>query len=311
MIQQNTIDFIKHLTKQDKKTLSQKVLKVCEETGELAKVALPFDDAYATTHRFSDKDSILEEVVDVMLTSISIAYDLDFTDDDIDEMLNRKLKKWAELQQREEEVQDSPIPFEIHITVQGADKEYFIQVCELLGVKPIILDLQATDGKAVFDDVMTSSVHYGSNRSAYETMIVLSDDLESHGFNVIREKIETVPWHPAAPSHSHLNNEHREGQYFETHIGVVSSDDRQDDLKEFCGAWDIHLSRNVFKRLNDNQYIIMLTFRDYYTVREDFQFRVETILDRLKERGFEYEKVVTEFSIYDTKVNHDTRWLEL
>lgn len=41
-----TNDFIKKLSLSDKKTLSQKALKTCEEVGELAKAVLPFDSAH-------------------------------------------------------------------------------------------------------------------------------------------------------------------------------------------------------------------------------------------------------------------------
>lgn len=311
MLHRNTIDYIRHLTKKDKKTLSQKVLKVCEETGELAKVALPFDDAYATTHRFSDRESILEEVADLFLTSISIAYDLDFSDSEIEVMINRKMKKWADLQAREEEVQDGPIPFEIHVTVENADKDAFITTCDELGVKPIILDLQATDGREVFDDVMTSSVHYGTNRSAYYMMEHIAGGLSNAGFSVIRKKIETVPWHPAAPSTNHLNIKMKDGCYFETHIGVITSDGQRKELESFCKKWDIHLSRNVFKRVNDEQYVVMLTYRNYNMTRQSFETRVQDIVGDLDEHHFTHDKVITEFSIYDTKTSHDTRWLEL
>ena len=67
----NINDFIKTLSIKDKKTLSQKGLKLVEEVGELARVILPYDSAHGTNHRFIDREAILEEVVDVYLTNIS------------------------------------------------------------------------------------------------------------------------------------------------------------------------------------------------------------------------------------------------
>ncbi len=72
-------EYIQRLSLADKKTLSQKALKVAEESGELAKVVLPFDNAAGTIHRFIEKGRILEESVDVILTAISIAYELGYT----------------------------------------------------------------------------------------------------------------------------------------------------------------------------------------------------------------------------------------
>lgn len=48
-------------------------------------------------------------------------------------------------------------------------------------------------------DVMTSSKHFGDNRSAYEEANRIANKLTSFGYKVVRKKIETVPWHPAAP----------------------------------------------------------------------------------------------------------------
>ena len=68
----NINDYIKDLSIKDKKTLSQKTLKLVEEVGELARVILPYDSAHGTNHRFTDRDAILEELVDVYLTNISL-----------------------------------------------------------------------------------------------------------------------------------------------------------------------------------------------------------------------------------------------
>jgi NTP pyrophosphatase (non-canonical NTP hydrolase) len=43
--------YIRSLSVKDKKTLSQKALKTCEEVGELAKAILPFDSAHGTNHQ--------------------------------------------------------------------------------------------------------------------------------------------------------------------------------------------------------------------------------------------------------------------
>jgi len=91
----NINDFIKTLSIKDKKTLSQKTLKLVEEVGELARVILPYDSAHGTNHRFTDREALLEEVVDVYLTNISIAHSLGFTDEEFNDMLDKKSKKWS------------------------------------------------------------------------------------------------------------------------------------------------------------------------------------------------------------------------
>jgi NTP pyrophosphatase (non-canonical NTP hydrolase) len=194
-----TNEFIKQLSLSDKKTLSQKALKTCEEVGELAKAVLPFDSAHGTNHRFVDREKILEEIADVHLTNISIAYSLGFTDEEITDMIHQKSLKWSELQAKEEKAQ-FPLPFEIHITVDGIemsdpimcdrrrfDLDYFKRVCSEIEVKPIALDLEINGGS--IRDVMTSSKHFGTNRSAYEESQRIVSELDKCGFDVLRTKI--------------------------------------------------------------------------------------------------------------------------
>jgi hypothetical protein len=48
-------------------------------------------------------------------------------------------------------------------------------------------------------DIMTSSKHFGDNRSAYDESLRIVNELKDYGYKVVRSKIESVPWHPAAP----------------------------------------------------------------------------------------------------------------
>ena len=165
-------DFIKDLSIKDKKTLSQKGLKLAEEVGELARAILPYDSAPGTNHRFSDREQILEEMND---------------------MLGKKSKKWAQLQLKEESA-TFPLPFEIHITVDTTENFFecdidgFKSKCQEFGVKPIVLDLEMKEGS--IKDVMTSSKHFGDNRSAYEEANRITNELNSFGYKVVRKKID-------------------------------------------------------------------------------------------------------------------------
>lgn len=299
-------DFIRTLSEEDTKTLSQKALKVCEEVGELAKVVLPFDNASGTIHRFVDRNNILEEIADVYLTDISIAYSLGFTDDEIEEAILTKAKKWARLQRSESKVDDK-IPFEIHITIESWDNERFIRICKALGVKPIVLNLQA--GSKSIEDVMTSSVHFGNNRSAYDEMKRISKGMQTAGYKVVREKIETVPWHPAAPTEE--NSVMPKDCYFETHIGVTVRDDEEKErLGKLAKSLSVHMSKNAFKNNPNGSFTQMLTYRNYTGSMETFESEASIIYNIIELNGFEVEKQIIEFSIYDTKISHDSKWLE-
>ena len=310
---------IKELSLKDKKTLSQKALKVGEEFGELARKVLPFDNAPGTTHRFIDKKKILDEVADLYLTSISIAYDLGFTDEEIEDTIEHKTRKWMELQSKESKV-DYPIPYETHITVKRPKNiNDFIGACDMISkedmknkIKPIVLDLQNGGGKSVMKDVMTSSKHIGDNNSAYEVAMKLHFHLSSYGFEVLRVKIETVPWHPAAPTRSDIDPQMPKDCYFEAHVGVMMDGTKSQNkkLETALKDHDVHLSKNFFKKNEDGSFTLMITYRSYDSVYEDFMEELENIKSALLKNDFEYEKVITEFSIYDTKISHDFLWLE-
>ena len=339
----NINDYIKDLSIKDKKTLSQKTLKLVEEVGELARVILPYDSAHGTNHRFTDRDSILEELVDVYLTNVSISHSLGFTDEEFNDMLVKKTEKWGSLQAKEEQA-TFPLPFEIHVTIDMEriidgdgdstnGKKLFIKdfknQCLSIGVKPIVIDLEINDG-SIIKDVMTSSKFFGDNRTAYEESERIVKELKDRGYKVVRNKIESVPWHPAAPVIS-TGKEIPNGCYFESHIGVVISPDDKISLNdfikniedryaiEFSGVGDpltslsgtAKLSQNFFKKSNDgSKFVNMLTYRSNMCGRPKFTLEVEGIKHLLKEEGFDFEKVEVEYAVYDTNVTHDAKWIK-
>jgi NTP pyrophosphatase (non-canonical NTP hydrolase) len=309
---QHLIDTIRQLSKQDSKTLSQKALKTAEEVGELAKVVLPFDGAFATNHRFVERERILEEAVDTTLCALSVAYSLDFSDEEIEDMIALKAEKWAMLQRKEQDIK-YPLPYEIHVTVkappglQQSWLTHFREICAELKVKPIVLNLSS--GQKLLSDVMTSSKHFGTNSSAYYAAKHIENGLVTEGFKVERVKIETVPWHPAAPIADQpmpLNC------YFESHIPVELEESKLQLLRDWMELTGLqrtlHMSRNAFKRDERGFITQMLTYREYTGSREQFEARLDTIVTILTAR-WDIGKVITEFSVYDTKVSHDSSWL--
>jgi NTP pyrophosphatase (non-canonical NTP hydrolase) len=342
----NINDYIKDLSIKDKKTLSQKTLKLVEEVGELSRVILPYDSAHGTNHRFTDRDAILEELVDVYLTNISISHSLGFIDEEFNDMLVKKSEKWGSLQAKEEQA-TFPLPFEIHVTVEVdleiGDEDVvnswsgsisdFRYDCEDIGVKPIVIDLEINDG-SILKDVMTSSKFFGDNRGAYEESERIVKELRDRGYKVVRNKIESVPWHPAAPQDKDKDHPLFHGDpipngcYFESHIGVIVTKDSKPDLEnlveflnesicEFSGT--AKLSRNFFKKTEDDKFINMLTYRSNMVNAKEFKEEVSAIekiisgkndwsmLDQF--RTFEYEKVEIEYAVYDTNVTHDAKWI--
>lgn len=304
----NLLDYIKELSKADKKTLEQKSLKLQEEVGELAKAVLPYTNAFATKRLFTTREQILEESVDSLLCALSIAYDLQYSDEEIEQMIKEKCEKWARLQHDEGNIKEK-IPFEVHITVsEVSDVEKFKGCCESLNVKPIVLDLHNKAGET-FKDMQTSSKFLGTNALAYEETIRIKKGLEDFGYHVVRQKIETVPWHPAAPSDKN-KQEMPKDCYFECHFGVhILTPGQKEYLSEIANKdASLHVSRNAFK-VDKNEQVVMLTKRNYNGTYENFRKELEEVHKILIE-DFAVDKPIVEFSIFDTKISHDDRWIK-
>jgi len=118
-----------------------------------------------------------------------------------------------------EALPSASVPYEIHVTVEEADVDRFREACADLGVKPLLLALQLASG-GVARDVMTSSIHRGDDPSAKGEARRIGEGLAAAGFRVARTKIETVPWHPLAPSREN-GLEAAGGRYFEAHLAVA------------------------------------------------------------------------------------------
>ncbi len=309
------LDYIKLLSHNDKKTLTQKVAKLFEEGGELAKVVLPFEGAYATNHRVVDKRKLLEECVDVFLVNQSIMYSLGFGDDEFNDLVMEKAQVWQGLQVKEDRAlaNGDTMPYEIHITLnaeEGIDIDQYKRDCHEIGVKPIVLALQDQKGTKVMDDVMTSSKLFGNNGEAFDEMKRISIGLSTKGYNVIREKIEASYWHQKAPFKEDGDTTMPDGCYFECHLNVACSEDRMEQLSNIATDNNCHLSSNAFKKFDDGTFTIMMTYRSYDEMYEDFEVKLSAIKNQLLYGGFKLEKEIVEFSIYDTKLTHDSKWLE-
>ena len=308
-------DYIKKLSEKDKKTITQKALKCAEETGELARKVLPYENAHGTTHRFITNNSILEEVADVVLTAMSIGYDLGYSHDEIDDMIRTKALNWQAVQAKSDRVTDS-IPFEMHITIsagEGFDVEKYVSDCNKISkirgnkIKPIVIDLE-NEGQSIMKDVMTSSHYFGTNAGAYMEAKAIEQSMLAMDYNVVRVKVETVPFHPAAPQ---TKEDKMPGDcYFEAHIGCIITPEEKDLLAELAKRNGAHMSRNFFKKIEDGKFVNMITYRSYDGTFPEFEKKVNLIQEDLRENGIYFEKVITEFAIYDTKVSHDFLWLE-
>lgn len=301
------LKFIQHLSKEDKKTLSQKALKTTEECGELAKAVLPYDSAFATNHRFVQKEQILEECVDTVLCALSVAYHLDFNDDQIEDMMSKKSNKWLSLQQNEKDLK-YPVPFEIHITVENTiPLDNFKLICEEIKVKPLLFDLYTPIPSF---QLMTGSKHFGTNASVYEEACRINAALILKGLKIVRTKIESIIQHPKSPKK--FTDPMPPGCYFETHFPIIIKEGDtlkiNTELKEIKNLYDITLysSSNI---LNNKQETVILTYRNNNTYLKNFEYDVEVITNFLND-NFDMKKHHSEFSVYDTNIEYDNEWMK-
>jgi len=301
---------VKELTALDKKTLSQKALKTVEEVGELAKKVLPYDNAHGTRRMFVDKDAIIEEVVDGILCLLSVAYSLDFKDEEIEEWMVLKAKKWHNLQKGEENNKEA-FPFEIHITVRSdkwSEDRFlaFKQACVQLGVKDTILELQDQDGKGYGLDVMTSQRLNGTNESVLQEVDRVRRGLEQRGFIVVRKKIETVPWHPAAPNGENQRMMPKDC-YFESHIEIDPESLTVANLRTLSKivSW-FHAQFSVNVRREGQAMITLRHGSGYLQYHKD---QVESLVADINSLGIKIIEQNHEFSIYDTNILHDAEWI--
>lgn len=299
---ENLIDRITDLSLRDTKSLSQKGLKAAEEVGELGKAILPFEGAHGTNHRCPSEDKVIEECADVMLVAYSIIASMGVSFEDAMKVVSRKADYWEFLLDNEDKADLNSLDFEIHITISEADDiDTFRADCHSIGVKPIVLDLYTEDQTIL--DVMTSSRFRGSTKDVMRHTKHLAAQLREMGYNVVREKIETVPWHPAA-----MVSPTKPSAYFEAHIAF--EDGRSEALREFALANNIHLSKNAMKKGNDA--VIMGTYRVDATeiTSREFNSTVDNICKKAETVGLGIRsRPHTEYSLWDTNEMHDGEWI--
>jgi hypothetical protein len=106
--------------------------------------------------------------------------------------------------------------YEIHITVKTSDVEKFKMICSNIGVKAIVVEL-SEDGQ--HSDVMTSSTIKDDEKmlNVHSEIERICNAFTDNSLSPIRSKVETVPWHPQAPSSANKLL-FKAGQHFECHF---------------------------------------------------------------------------------------------
>ncbi len=92
------LSLIERLSRIEPKTLMERMVKLQEETGELAQEILVEHKTSGSKHKTAGSDGILGESVDVVLVSLSIFFAHGGTVDKLEELILKKCLKWQKHQ---------------------------------------------------------------------------------------------------------------------------------------------------------------------------------------------------------------------
>ena len=194
------------------------------------------------------------------------------------------------------------IQYEIHITVERiADLSTFNNECTDLDVKPLLVNDFFRNGDERLS-MMTSSRHKGDDHSAHAEMRRVADGLARAGVKVSRKKIETVPWHPYAPTDVNGRTPNP-GQYFECHFKIHT--EITSGLQQILRASNLYLSANPMK-----YGVVMATLRYADMTIDVFNATVQIMENYLKKQRLQVDPPRVEFTIYDSNPTYDDDWIK-
>ena len=198
--------------------------------------------------------------------------------------------------------------YEIHITVKlKKSLDDFKEFCQKIDVKPILIELEGEP-----EQVMISAIRkFGDTRVS---MVLESNDVvmkfREAGYKVLREKIELSPWHVLTPS-SQNSQKVEYGKYFEGHLKInLKSDEEHAVLKNACSFYNLHLSKNAFKK-DSGSFTYMATGRSKDENIEAFKERMAGSMEALKARGYDVQKSIIEYTWYDSNIYLDGNWAKI
>jgi NTP pyrophosphatase (non-canonical NTP hydrolase) len=90
----NMIDKIKKATQSEPKKPEQQFMKLIEEVGEASQAYLSSEGASGNKYKHLDQSNVKEELVDVLLVTFALLSKVGATDEEIEELINRKVDKW-------------------------------------------------------------------------------------------------------------------------------------------------------------------------------------------------------------------------
>lgn len=96
MINENNLELLKELSLNNPKKLSDIIIKLSEENGEVSEAYLSMNNVNGSGYKEKNSNDLLEELLDVIMVASSAIYKMNVTDKEINEIFERKLNKWKE-----------------------------------------------------------------------------------------------------------------------------------------------------------------------------------------------------------------------
>jgi NTP pyrophosphatase (non-canonical NTP hydrolase) len=96
----HVLSFIEEVSKKEKKTLSQRALKLQEEVGEVAQALLIKQKAPGMSHKSIEHGELTVECIDVLLVTLDLFFANGGTKHTLMDLLSKKTKKWESSQSK-------------------------------------------------------------------------------------------------------------------------------------------------------------------------------------------------------------------
>jgi hypothetical protein len=200
--------------------------------------------------------------------------------------------------------------FEAHITVSNlspSESKRFAETCNQLNIKAIQIELSRGD---VPIQPMTCSTHKGDFTTVLNEVTELARQLKRAGFEVTRQKIEAAPFNQGIPMTESDAKNHSPDNYFEHHLKILF--EKESNFKEIqtvCIAHGAHLSRNAFENRADHSKTYFITLRCYSIGLEEAAIRFNALKQAITYLKINILKNITEYCVYDDRLNLDANWL--
>lgn len=188
--------------------------------------------------------------------------------------------------------------YEIHLNVDTELPIDFVNICNMNGIKCVLIALQVDNIESDYH-LMTSQRVVGTWNDMVAELDRINAIFDEYDFKVIRTKVETSPH---CIGHEPL--------YFEGHFAVKVLKDDIPKLRDFAVGKDVHVSTNAFK-VEQGLNTIMLTKRLYHDNTALFLSTLKMLRQRILELDFidEAPRVIAEACIIDSNISLDDRWI--